>query len=329
MQYDTKITSFDSLSEQYKSVIEKKYSLPLQYKLEIDKKHAVGIQFQGLTGSILSLQYRVALYNTTNLRILSEFASRGISGSNWVASSTASGDFGIDNVNTDIVEQVWRSVGGAISSIQLVCDTGLAQGVFLDTLALLNHNLTTSAEVQLLGSNDPLFSTIGVVINFTMTTRNYIYIAPDLPNIGYRYWKIIINDNTNPNNYLQIGTIIFGESTIFQGECFSNPISYKKTHYSDKIMTEGFTTVNNDRGIKAKINLNFENINFAGGNYNSLVNLFETARTNLKCLWVPTPQYPTRYAVYGKLSDLPDETHTDNGENADYVNFALEIDEAK
>jgi hypothetical protein len=329
IQYNVNLNHETNLASQYSSIINKTKSVPIQFKAQIDKQIAIGIQFQGLTASNLPMQFRVSFYNTTNLRILSEFPSRGIAPNNWSASSTAAGDFSISNVNDDLVEHVWRSNTGAISGIQLICDTGLPQGVYLDTLALLNHNLTTSAEVQLLGSNDPSFGTIGTTITFQITNRNYIYISPDAPLLGYRYWKLVINDVTNQDLYLQIGTIIFGESVIFQGECYSNPIRYKKTHFSNQIMTEGYTTVNNDRGIKSKIGLTFEKVNFAGGNYSNLVNLFETARTNLKCLWVPTPQYPTRYGIFGKLTDLPEETHTDNGENADYVDFALEVDEAK
>lgn len=329
IQYNVAIQGEKSLASQYNSVISSRKYLATQYKVQIDKQNAIGIQFLSLSGNTLSFQYRVSLYNTNNLRILCDFPSRGIAPNNWSATSTASGDFDISNVNNDIVENVWRSNSGAISGISLICDTGLPQGVYLDTLALLNHNLTTSAEVQLLGSNDAGFATIGVTISFTMTIRNYIYIASELPTTGFRYWKIVINDNTNPDGYLQIGTIIFGESTIFQGECFANPISYKKTHYSDQVITEGFTSVNNDRGIKSKIGLSFEKLNFSGGNYNSLVNIFETARTNLKCLWVPTPQYPTRYSVFGKLTELPQETHNDMGINADYVDLNLEVDEAK
>jgi hypothetical protein len=316
----------------------------LQSQITIDKKHVTGIQFLGsivdwlkpigfqfesISTVKLATQFRVVLYNTNNLRILYEFPSRGTVPNNWTASTTASGDFPIENVNTDIVEQVWRGVDGALTSVQLTCDTGTPQGTYLDTLAILNHNLTTSANVVLIGSNDPLFNVVGVTINLIITKRNYVYISPELPLSGYRYWRLILSDATNPDNYLQIGTIIFGSCICMQGECFKNPINYAKKHFVDAIQTEGFTTSQNDRGIKSQVTLDFQSLNFSGGNYTNLQDIFETVRTNLKALWVPTPQYPLRYLVFGKLQELPQESHTDNGENADYVDFSITIDEAK
>lgn len=313
---------------QFSGRIDTRRSLGLQFKADLYKTVAVPVQFQALVGTGLGLQYRAALYNTTNLRILYEFPSRGLTGSNWTASSTAPGDFSINNVNTDVVEQVYRS-GPTTTGVLLTCDTQVPQGVFLDTLAILNHNLTTSAIVQLLGSNDSSFGTVGSVINLSVTRENLFYISPTLPLEGFRYWRLQIDDATNNDGFIQVGTIVFGESVVFQGESFSNPISYRKRHFSDQVVTEGFTSVNNDRGIKRSVALKFENLRFTGGNYGALQNVFDIARTNLKCLWIPTPTYPSRYAVFGKLTELPEEDHQDVGEEGDYVSLNVEVDEAK
>jgi hypothetical protein len=123
---------------------------------------------------------------------------------------------------------------------------------------------------------------------------------------------------------------VFGESTILtEEESFSNPIKFQKYHYTDKIETEGFTTVSNDRGIKRNLVLDFQNINFSGGNYANIQEIFETMRTSHKALWIPTPRYPSRYALFGKLTQIPSETHQDMGEGANYVDFTIEVDEAK
>ena len=302
-----------------------------QFSSDIARNVPAASQFSSVQGLAIGMQFRSVLYNTRQLRILWEFPSRGTTATNWTANSTAMGDFNVNNVNTDVVEQVWRSAPGAKTGLRLDCDTGLSQGVFLDTLAILNHNLTKSATITVQGDDDPAFGSPGIVLTLApVDLKNAYYIAPELPMQGYRYWRISIDDFTNTNNYLEIGTILFGESTIFtEEESFSNPIKFQKYHYTDKIETEGFTTVSNDRGIKKNLALDFQNINFSGGNYANLQEIFENMRTSHKMLWIPTPKYPARYALFGKLTQIPSETHQDLGEGANYVDFTIELDEAK
>jgi hypothetical protein len=327
-EYTATLIKGASFGAEYLGKIDAKKTLGGQFLSRIfEHPQSLGVQFKSIIGFGLPTQFRSVLYNTTNLRIMVNFPSRGTTGLNWTANTTATGDFSPNNLNTDIVEQVWRS-GSTVSGIQIVCDTEIPQGVFLDTLAILNHNLTQSANVQLIGSNSPTFATVGVVVPLTISRTNTFYISPELPINGYRYWKITIDDVTNTSGYLQIGTIVFGDSIIMSGECFVNPIQMKQTHYSDKIYTEGFTNASNDRGVKRKIGLDFRSLNFSGGNYLKLQEVFDIARTNLKGLWIPTPGYPSRYAAFGKLTDLPQETHTDNGESADYVDLSVEVDES-
>jgi hypothetical protein len=300
-----------------------------QVQRQIDAQHAALMQVDRVKITVKGAQILFTLYNTYNLRILCDFPSRGTTGLNWTASSTATGDFSVYNLNTDIVEQVWRSVSGVKTGVVLTCDTEIAQGVFLDTLAMLNHNLTRSATVQFQGSNDAGFATIGFDENLeALDDVNLYYIAPTLPQVSFRYWRFIINDSTNTNDSLQIGTIVFGPSVIFQGECFVDQVQRGTKHFSDKIETEGFTNVSNDRALKYSTQLEFKFLNFQKGNYRNIRNIFRTARTSLKCLWIPTPQFPERFAVFGKLTQIPVETHKVISEDADYVSFNLEVDES-
>ena len=300
-----------------------------QIQRQITLQHLTLSQVNRVQAVAKGSQILFALYNTYNLRILCDFPSRGTSGLNWTASSTATGDFSVYNVNTDIVEQVWRSVSGVKTGIILTCDTQITQGVFLDTLAMLNHNLTRSATVQLQGSTDAGFATVGFDENLeVLDDVNLYYIAPTLPQVSFRYWRFIINDSTNTNDSLQIGTIVFGPSVIFQGECFVDQVQRGTKHFSDKIETEGFTNVSNDRALKYSTQLEFRFLNFQRGNFRNIRNIFRTARTSLKCLWIPTPQFPERFAVFGKLTQIPVETHKVISEDADYVSFNLEVDES-
>lgn len=292
--------------------------------------HTIRVQVQRLQSKTVMMQVTQVLYNTTNLRILQDFPSRGTSGLNWVASTTAAGDFGVNNLNTDIVEQTWRGANTFVTSVTLTCDTQVSQGIFLDTLAILNHNLTSSANVVLQGSNDVGFATVGFTETLTIIKNhpNIYYIAPTLPTDSFRYWRFIINDLTNTFGYIQFGTIVFGSSIIFQGENIIDEVTKTTRHFADKIQTEGFTNVSNDRALKTMIDIEFRNLQFARGNYRNIRGVFDTARTSLKCLWIPDPRTPERFAVFGKLPVIPPEKHNNIGINEDYINFSVEVDES-
>jgi hypothetical protein len=297
-------------------------------KVIADKLYSFGMQIERFRATNVGMQVRFILYNDYNLRVLCDFPSRGVTGNNWTSSSTAAGDFSINNVNTDIVEQRWQSVTGVKFST-LVCDTQKTQGIGVDTLAILNHNFTTSAAISLEASNQSDFSTVGFQKNLTINRNEDIYyIAPTYPTQQFRYWRLICNDPTNPDNHLRIGTIVFGSSIIMQGESFVDTVRKRKIHFSDKVETEGYTNVSNDRSLKRAINIDFLKIAYARGNYNALTNVFDYSRTSLKCLWIPDPLKPSRFAVFGKLATMPEETHLNMGTGADYVDFSMEVDES-
>jgi len=299
----------------------------------VDFERALGMQTTVVFVTNTAMQVLATLYNTKNLRILCDFPSRGLTTSNWTANSTEPGDFSVQNLDTDIVEQVWRSATGVTTGINLDTDTGLPQGVFLDTFAALGHNLTKSAIVNLIGSNNPAHSPTGVVIPIQVTQPNMYYIAPTIPNEGWQYWRLAIDDNTNPDNYLQIGTMFFGAAKIFQGECFVDSIEFELKDFSDTVRTEGFTNVANSRTQKRRVRLDFQSLQFQKQNFTMMRDIFKNDRTTLKCLWIPTPSdvdqnITDRFAVFGKLSQVPVERHNNKGPNADFVSFTIEVDES-
>ena len=328
------VDSEKNVAFQYEAhIIDKLKAVGVQIEWQIlDKLHALGFQADAKVLGSIATQFLATLYNTSNLRILCEFPSRGVTSGNWTANSTAAGDFSVDNVNTDVVEQVWRS-DSAITGVHLDCDTGIPQGVFLDTFAMFNHNLSSSANVVLIGSNDPTFITVGVTHNIQIYSENAFWIAPALPNAGYRYWRLAIDDNSNVDGYLQIGTIVFGSSKIFHGECFVDQLQFELNDFADTVRTEGHTNVANSRALKRKVNLEFRSLLFQGQNFKNLREIFENSRTTFKCLWIPTPdpvdsRITERFAVFGKLSKIPSERHNSKGPNTDYVSVVIEVDEA-
>ena len=327
-QIDRKNKDTRRISEQINRKISKNKSIHEQIKRRIFTLKRIHEQINIVSEKVINEQVTLVLYNATNLRILSEFPSRGLDGLNWTANNTAPGDYSPNNVNTDIVEQIWRSNNGTSTGIILSSDTGIPQGVFVDTLAILNHNMTTSALIEFQGSNDPGFATIGESIPLISKPNNIYYIAPTIPTSSYRYWRLLISDSTNPDGYISIGTIVYGSSIIMQQTCIIDEVGKSTKHFSDKVQTEGFTNVSNDRAIKFATSMQMRNIKYNNGDYQRLRNVFDEARTSLKCLWIPTPKFPDRFAVFGKLTNIPIEKHKVIAEDADYIDFDVEVDES-
>jgi hypothetical protein len=323
------IKKYDPRGFEVERIITADNAFGTEVELKIaDFPKPIGFEIDRLKSRNLGMQVRLVLYNTNRLRILCDFPSRGVSGLNWGSTSTEAGDFSPNNLNTDIVEQVWRSQTGTLSVV-LTCDTEVPQGVVIDTLAMLNHNLTTSATITIEGSMNPSFAPVNQSIAIETKNLNNYYIAPLFPTTQSRYYRFIISDTTNPNNFLQIGTIVFGSAIIFQGESFVDTVTRKRRHFSDKVETEGFTNVSNDRALKRAIGLEFRFLRYQKGNYKNMNEIFEYARTSLKCLWIPDPQETDRFSVFGKLVQIPDEVHRDYGhESNDTVDFNLDIDES-
>jgi hypothetical protein len=311
------------------ATIDKSVTQGIQFRAIINDENVNGFQFQSMKEAIKAFQFRSVIYNTTNLRILKDFPSRGLTGSSWTSTSTApssTNGFSVNNLNTDIVEQYWRSETG-VTSVTLTCDTGIIQGVFVDTLAILNHNLSGSTTVILQSSNDN-FATIGTNIELTYESLNLYYIAPELPVSAYQYWRLIISDPGSSEGFLRIGTIIFGSAIIFSEESFVDRVRFGQKQFIDQVYTEGFTNISNDRGKKRNLSLEFRNLAYRRANFQQMRDLFDYAGVTLKCLYIPVPQQASRFAVFGKLNEIPIEEHNYKGADADYVDFSLEVDES-
>ena len=299
----------------------------------VEDDQAVGWQADQIIGTATGWQATISLYNSTQLRILCEFPSRGTSGTNWTSSSTASGDFSANNLNTDIVEQVWRS--GGLGTVNIDCDTQIPQGIAMDTFGLFNHNLTSGAVVNLLGSDNPAHGPVGITIPIQILgENNCFFVSEDLPTDLWRYWRISIQDITNPDGYYQVGTVVFGASSIFTvEENFTDRIGFTKKDFSDKVNTEGFTNVANSRALKKLLNLKFQSLNSSLSNISILQGVFDTFRTTHKCLWIPTPDFSNpettaKWAVFAKLSQIPMENHKSVDNRTDYITLDVNLDES-
>ena len=276
----------------------------------------------------------VSIYNVDKLRILCQFDSRGLVLNNWTVQSggTASGDFDINNINTDIWEEIYKSTSTLVT---IDCDTGVPSGSRPDTFWIGNHNLTTGAEIVIIGSNEPVFASPEWSVSVPEITRESLfYILEDnlFPLGAVRYVRIVISDPTNTEGFIKFAHVLFGAATIFNGDCITQSLTKQIVQFKDEIPTEGFTSNMNHRALRKRINFQFQNLRVGQGNYQNLVdNVFLEARTDLKCLWIPYPLQPERFGVFAKLAEIPAEEHNLLGnasEDLDFVSFDITVDES-
>lgn len=330
-QVDMKIMTINRLNSQAsRQIVDHEQTLRTQAKGFVTVSQLLHSQVGFSAGFALRSQITLVNYNIDRLRVLYDFPSRGVDGLNWTASSTAPGMFSANNLNTDIVQQYWRSADGAISAVTLTCDTQVVQGIFTDTLGILGHNLTTSATVLWEASNAPDFSTIGFAQNLFVQPADdrIIWVSPTLPTEPFRYWRFTITDSSNPDGFLRIGTIVFGSASILTFNDMTDQVTRAQRHWSDKLYTEGFFNAQNDRALTRSIGVKFENLEYNSGNYQRLLAAFDFVRTDLKALWIPTPRFPYRFAVFAKLTEIPSEEHNVKGEDADYITMNASMDES-
>jgi hypothetical protein len=286
----------------------------MQTQRKINIEIPKGMQITRIKISRTPMQINKVLYNVEQLRILCDFVSRGtpaLGGINWTSpQGVAAGDFSLNNLNTDIIEQRTQSPN-AVLNWDLRCDSGQLNS-FVDTIAILGHNITSGATVTFQGSDDPGYGTIKFNRTIKIEPNNSYFVLPlsDFPSPPARYFRFLISDTSNPDNHIKIGTIIFGSSIVFSKQTtFDLPLSFGKTHFKDTIQTEGFTSVSNDRAMRKSLGLNFSSIDYGTGDYNRLADYFDSAKTDLKCLVIPYPCKPSLFAVFAKLSRLPLEQH--------------------
>lgn len=279
-----------------------------------------------------------AIYNITNLRILWQISSDGTVANNYIASSNASVDKNIVNVKSDIIEQYWQSNTAVAEYFQF--DAGAGKVINLDTFALIDHNFTSSAIVNIYGygtgSDAAPGSWIGIPLYTTIAMpadpdeKNLIYIAPTLPANSFRHWRVTIADPSNPNGFLRIGRVVGGSALIFTAENCLDVMDFRRENYKDEFKLNGFSTIANNRALKKQLSIRFKDLNrIAELNYRRLSRYINYNRDTLKALIIPDPQLPYQFSVYAKLTDMPNESHRFISNTDSYISVELNYNEGR
>jgi len=153
-----------------------------------------------------------------------------------VSASSAAGEAVATNVQNKLLKLPWRSVG--LGTQYFTFDYGVSRT--LDSLAIIAHNFTYGATVEIWASNDPTFTVKTIVhaegtmlpVPFGFGTGGFgmngfggsldpvdVTLYALIPLIRWsettaRYWRIFFRDATNPAGYMQVGRLMLDHSFL-------------------------------------------------------------------------------------------------------------------
>jgi hypothetical protein len=124
-----------------------------------------------------------------------------VSGGSWEAA------YPLTNVKTRYLYQRARSTDDLATSSTMVIDTGENQTI--GVVALIRHNISSNGTVQILG-----YENAGLTELAYDSTELSVYPGGEFAHaftpVAARYWKIIIDDSGNPDDYIELGRVFIG-----------------------------------------------------------------------------------------------------------------------
>jgi hypothetical protein len=227
------------------------------------------------------------------------------------------------NLTTTPLRESWRSID--VTGWQEIVIKANDLTETPDTFAILNHNLSKLAVVQLQGSMTSDFSAPAFTFSFTWTKKNMVL----LQDVGakYRYYRFRFLDPTNGCGYIEIGKIIGGLSfTMTKDEDITDDITVTPDDKAYKTPTEGFFRAFNQRVIVDKLQIKFEKLLTSpdeDSNWQGLLELMSTVGETFPFLTIVDPFDQAFNITWGVIDTLPARMFGINR----YVNMNLAIQE--
>lgn len=138
----------------------------------------------------------------------------------------------------------------------LYADNDFLAASEINFIAVLNHNISSSATIKWYGADDSAFTVNLENVTIPYSANNIFYFLPS--SHTKRYHRFFVQDETNPNSYIQTGPIIMGK--YWQpNRSFSK--NYTKGKPDDSIIDESFSLVEyaQDRPRRLSWSLPFDN----------------------------------------------------------------------
>lgn len=283
-----------------------------------------------------------------NLRILYEIASDGLVFNNIQGYSAVirSSQHAPLNLKTDIVEQVFSF--RASSPAYVIFNAAVTpdpirikyRTVSIDTIALINTNLTHNAIVRL---------RLGYAAHEIIPTATHSFVArriidintarPNgesnvikclaLPTEPYAGLMLEIFDPSNPEEYVYVGRFLAGLSLqLTNDESYEDRIRYTEQVFADTAEISGYNRIANYKTTKRRLELDFANINIHRNNFRDLLRFVRYVKTTKKALIIPDWRNPYMFSVYAKLAEMPEYTVKFLDGVTGHASFSLRFDES-
>lgn len=248
---------------------------------------------------------------------------RSTPGSNILSvTGTAAGDFDKSNLTTDCLRQVWRSAS-VLDWQEIVIEA--EQSTNIDTFAILNHNFTEAAVVNLQANISNNF--LVPPINLFLPWNKLHMVMVNALGQNYRYYKLRVLDPGNPCGYIQIGRIVGGRAfTMKAFEDITDDIQVQWKDMAKRMETEGFFRASNENIKIRTLSVKFQKlytIVTKNENYLGLRKFFDYVGITRPWLAIPTRSDPTFHPLWALLEDVPDDSYTIN----QFVSMALKAKE--
>lgn len=153
------------------------------------------------------------------------YTSKLVTQSATLTASEENSEYPGSNAKDLNYSKTWRTTGADATPRRMVIDFGSA--VAIDAIALLNINIQSTATVTFEAHTAdswgaPAHGPITITATGMDGIRRNIYHA--LPATQtYRYWRINITDNGNPNGFIEVGTIFMGMKVALSDMYTENP----------------------------------------------------------------------------------------------------------
>lgn len=149
-----------------------------------------------------------------------------LEGSDLSASSEEE-EYEKERLLTQTPSRRWRTTGCAAEFIDF--DFGAA--VEINSVAIIAHNLTSGATITLKADDNSSFSSPEEV----SLAWNESKIVQFFTSKTFRYWRLYIEDATNPDGYIEAGNIVLGAAIEL---CAQLPRGWELTRVNPSVITE-------------------------------------------------------------------------------------------
>jgi hypothetical protein len=116
----------------------------------------------------------------------------------------------VTNIAHHALGKAWLTDG--ISSESVTIDLGTTTEA-VKAVLISGHNLTTAGTAEVLHSTDNItFTSLGVrTASWPTTGGNVKNLSFFFSSLSRRYWRIVLKDPTNPDNFIKVGRLFLGD----------------------------------------------------------------------------------------------------------------------